>query len=224
VKDLWQKHEKDAVSVRMWKDKNPAWMFYYQEHGLLNLNDTVQDNTAFTLEIQTDWQFQQMLKHGNGSVLSMDSTFSTTEIEIYFNSSSKKPNFYFRMYWFALSSIFDPSLLTFLSLQYPLYTLMVFDEWRNGIPVAFFVISSAKEKDLFPVLWSLREKVHKVCPSWEPSAFIVNNAQAEINVLRWPTFLNFLYPVPLLTWSPACKEIVLIATMICAGWSGHSRR
>jgi hypothetical protein len=24
VKDLWQKHEKDAVSVRMWKDKNPA--------------------------------------------------------------------------------------------------------------------------------------------------------------------------------------------------------
>jgi hypothetical protein len=73
-------------------------MFYYQENGLLNLNDTVQDNTAFTLEIQTDWQFQQMLKHGNGSVLSMDSTFSTTEIEIYFNSSSKKPNFYFRMY------------------------------------------------------------------------------------------------------------------------------
>jgi hypothetical protein len=40
AEDLWQKREKDAVSARMWKDKNPIWVFYYQDHGLLNLNDT----------------------------------------------------------------------------------------------------------------------------------------------------------------------------------------
>jgi hypothetical protein len=70
------------------------------------------------------------------------------------------------------------------SSQYSLYTLMAFDEWRNGIPVAFFVISSVKEKDLLPVLECLRAKLHTVDSTWEPTAFIVDNAQAEINALR----------------------------------------
>jgi hypothetical protein len=37
-------------------------------------------------------------------------------------------------------------------LQYPLYTVMVFDDWRHGIPVAFFVISRSREQDLSHVL------------------------------------------------------------------------
>jgi hypothetical protein len=82
AEDLWQKHEKDAVSVCMWKDENPKCVFYYQEHGLLDLNEMRQDDTPFILGIQTDWQFQMMLKHGTGSALSMDSTFSTTETEV----------------------------------------------------------------------------------------------------------------------------------------------
>jgi hypothetical protein len=51
AEDLWQKHEKDVVSVRMWKDENPECMFYYQEHGLLDLNEMRQDSTLFTLGI-----------------------------------------------------------------------------------------------------------------------------------------------------------------------------
>jgi hypothetical protein len=61
---------------------------------------------------------------------------------------------------------------------------MAFDKWRNGIPVAFFVISSAKEKDLLPVLQNLREKLKTADSSWEPTSFIVDNTQAEINALR----------------------------------------
>ncbi len=38
------------------------------------------------------------------------------------------------------------------SLQYPLYTLMVFDEWQNWIPIAFIVIGKSQENDLDPVL------------------------------------------------------------------------
>lgn len=51
AEDLWQKHEKDAVNVRMWKDDNPECVFYYQEHGLLDLNEIQQDDTPFTLGI-----------------------------------------------------------------------------------------------------------------------------------------------------------------------------
>lgn len=68
-------------------------------------------------------------------------------------------------------------------LQYPLYTVMVFDEWGNGLPGAFFVISSTKEKGLELVLGALRSKLRAVNPDWEPAAIIVDNSQAELNVL-----------------------------------------
>lgn len=68
-------------------------------------------------------------------------------------------------------------------LQYPLYTIMVFDEWRNGIPVAWFITSSSKE-DLTPVLAALKDKIVAAMPDWKPSSIIVDNAQAEINALQ----------------------------------------
>ena len=40
-------------------------------------------------------------------------------------------------------SNFDNDVNFFL--QYPLYTVMVFDDWRNGILVAFFVILRTHE-------------------------------------------------------------------------------
>lgn len=69
-------------------------------------------------------------------------------------------------------------------LQYPLYTIMVFDEWRNGIPVAWFITSSSKEEDLTPVLAALKDKIVAAMPDWKPSSIIVDNAQAEINALQ----------------------------------------
>lgn len=71
---------------------------------------------------------------------------------------------------------------------------MVFDDWRNGIPVAFFVISQAREKDLRHVLQQLQKRVQEVRLDWAQSAIIVDNAQAEINVLRFSNFLNICFP------------------------------
>ena len=68
--------------------------------------------------------------------------------------------------------------------QYPLYTVMVFDDWRNGIPVAFFAISRSHEQDLVPVLQALHNRVASRDPTWCPSSIIVDNAQAELNTLR----------------------------------------
>jgi hypothetical protein len=44
-------------------------------------------------------------------------------------------------------------------LQYPLYTMMVFDEWQNGIPIAFIVIGKTWECDLDPVLKTLSQQM-----------------------------------------------------------------
>jgi hypothetical protein len=70
------------------------------------------------------------------------------------------------------------------SWQYPLYTVMVFDEWRNGIPVAYFIISSSIEKALKLMLQALKDKAVSINADWEPSSIIVDNAQAELNVLE----------------------------------------
>ena len=61
---------------------------------------------------------------------------------------------------------------------------MVFDEWRNGIPVAYFIISSSTENALKPVLHALKEKAVSMNANWKPSSIIVDNAQAELNVLQ----------------------------------------
>jgi len=59
--------------------------------------------------------------------------------------------------------------------------MMVFDEWQNGVPIAFIVIGKSRENDLQPILQSLSQKMPN---DWMLSAIIVDNTQAEINVLR----------------------------------------
>ena len=94
------------------------------------------------------------------------------------------------------SSLYNVHIVVF---QYPLYTIMVFDEWRNGIPVAFFVISRTREQDLHPVLQALQIRIHTLKRDWAPSSIIVDNAQAEINTLRYSwsclTFFDIQCPI-----------------------------
>ena len=72
-----------------------------------------------------------------------------------------------------------------LSSQFPLYTLMVFDEWHNGIPVAFILTSRCAEADLTPWMAALNEKMVGIKPEWKPAAFIVDCAQGEINAIKY---------------------------------------
>ncbi len=67
------------------------------------------------------------------------------------------------------------------SFLYTLYTLLVFDEWKNGIPVASIVIGKSRENDLHLVFQALSKCLHI---NWMPNAIIVDNALVEINVLR----------------------------------------
>ncbi len=66
---LWQKHPKDPISVRMWVLENLELVFFYFEHAPLDFNLLKQDETPFTLGIQTTWQSKMMAKFGYGSSL-----------------------------------------------------------------------------------------------------------------------------------------------------------
>ena len=82
AEDLWKRHPNETMNVRMWKEANEDLVFKYQEHGQLNINATEQDNTPFTIGIQTDWQFKQMMKYGHGDALAMDATFGTSDTRV----------------------------------------------------------------------------------------------------------------------------------------------
>jgi hypothetical protein len=82
AEDLWEKHPSDPISVRMWAAENPDSVFYYQEHSLMDLNSQTQDDSPFTIGIQTEWQLEMMAKFGHNSALSIDATFGTSQTRV----------------------------------------------------------------------------------------------------------------------------------------------
>jgi hypothetical protein len=61
---------------------------------------------------------------------------------------------------------------------------MAFDDWQNGIPVAFFIVSRIREAPIKLVLQALDMHMKNIHNTWRPSSLIVDHAQAEINTLR----------------------------------------
>ena len=68
--------------------------------------------------------------------------------------------------------------------QFPLFTMMVFDEWQNGVPVAFVITARQKQSDLAPWMQKLKEKMLAAKADWHPNAFVLDDADNEINSLR----------------------------------------
>jgi hypothetical protein len=67
--------------------------------------------------------------------------------------------------------------------KYPLYTVIVFDQWQNGIPVAFIVTSMCAEEDILLWLTKLRDRVLEFKPDRHPNAVIVDYAKVELNCI-----------------------------------------
>ncbi len=65
----------------------------------------------FTLQMQTPWQFQCMLKWGHNGTICMDTTLGTN------------------------------------NMKFHLFTLIVFDKCRNGVPIAWIITSQQNEED-----------------------------------------------------------------------------
>jgi hypothetical protein len=62
---------------------------------------------------------------------------------------------------------------------------MVFDEWHNGVLVAYIIISSYKTCDLSPWMDVLNKILFFVKVDWHFNAFIVDDVRAEIYSLRY---------------------------------------
>jgi hypothetical protein len=63
--------------------------------------------------------------------------------------------------------------------------MMVFDEWHNGVSIAYIITSRYKTCDLSTWMDVLNKSLLFVNANWHPNAFIINDARAEINNLRY---------------------------------------
>jgi hypothetical protein len=69
-------------------------------------------------------------------------------------------------------------------LKYPLFSLLVFDDWTNGIYVAWVFTSRMIEED--PVMWlePLRMHLQQYREDFLPSCFIVDDADYQMNAIK----------------------------------------
>lgn len=84
-----------------------------------------------------------------------------------------------------LQYIFDwPNLVIFLYGQYPLFTLVVFDSRQHALPVAWVITRSFAKPDVSKWLKALLDRARSVEPGWKVSGFVIDDAAAEIDLLR----------------------------------------
>ena len=164
----------------MWIERNRKSVFFHQDTS---------ESDPFILGIQTEWQLQQMIRFGHRSVVAADSTFGVKRLKVIFvfQSSllsygrSKRNTFIL----FVLQYIFNhPNLVIFSYWQYPLFTLLVFDSRQHALPVAWVITRSFTKPDVSKWLKALIDRARSVEPGWKVSGFLIDDAAAEIDLLR----------------------------------------
>ena len=82
VEELWENILQIQLAYGCGYMKTPALYFFYQEHSLLDLNNTNQEDIPFNLGIQTKWQQQMMAIFAHNSAIAIDATFGTNQIRV----------------------------------------------------------------------------------------------------------------------------------------------
>jgi len=70
------------------------------------------------------------------------------------------------------------------SSQYPLATVLAFDDHNNGYPVAFVIASNSTAATMETWLRALNETALQKDPNWRPSCFITDCDDAEIKAIQ----------------------------------------
>jgi hypothetical protein len=65
-----------------------------------------------------------------------------------------------------------------------LFTLLVMDDFGNGVPVAWMLTSDELAVTIGLALTKVKEAMEADFPGWEPSAFVVDDADGEIKAVN----------------------------------------
>ena len=79
MKESYQLHSKDEMSVNLWYQRNQDDFFFFQKPNGTDI--------PFIAGIQTKWMLETMVKLSHNSLIAMDSTFSTNKYGVSFFSN-----------------------------------------------------------------------------------------------------------------------------------------
>lgn len=69
-------------------------------------------------------------------------------------------------------------------MQYPLYTLLVFDSRQHALPVAWVITRTIVKKDVAKWMQTLADRIHAVDLSWRVCGFIIDDPTLELDPIR----------------------------------------
>ena len=69
-------------------------------------------------------------------------------------------------------------------LQFALFTVLMIDDFKNGLHVATMITEREDAETLAPALKALGVAVQTIKPDWEPACFLVDDDTAEHNAIR----------------------------------------
>ena len=74
IKENYQFHKKDEMSVNLWYKKHPNYFLFYEKPN--------GGDVPFIVGIQTRWLLETMVKLSNNSLIAIDSKFNVNKYEV----------------------------------------------------------------------------------------------------------------------------------------------
>ena len=69
-------------------------------------------------------------------------------------------------------------------LQFALFTVLMIDDFKNGLPLGTLITEKEDAETLAPALTALGVAVQTIKPDWKPVCFLVDDDTAEHNAIR----------------------------------------
>uniref|UniRef100_A0A0A9E773 SWIM-type domain-containing protein n=1 Tax=Arundo donax TaxID=35708 RepID=A0A0A9E773_ARUDO len=69
-------------------------------------------------------------------------------------------------------------------LKYPVHSILVFDEQKNAIPVAWIVTPNFAHGEIYRWMGALYDRAHTKDPTWQLGGFIIDDPLADVRTIR----------------------------------------
>eukprot|EP00878_Enallax_costatus_P030591 GHUV01033332.1.p1 GENE.GHUV01033332.1~~GHUV01033332.1.p1 ORF type:complete len:100 (-),score=13.81 GHUV01033332.1:284-583(-) len=98
-------------------------------------------------------------------------------------------------------------------MQFPFLSMLVMDDWLQGVPGAWAMLSNEQEPTLMTFFDAVKGRVESLKPDWRPSCFIIDDCQAFANALRCGTLYS-TWQFTATCWETARTLVFVLRTLV----------
>lgn len=72
----------------------------------------------------------------------------------------------------------------FTILQYPVHSILVFDQHKNAIPVAWIITPNFAHGEIYKWMGALYDRAHTKDPTWQLGGFVIDDPLTDVSTIR----------------------------------------